>query len=89
MSNATGCGEIPARIDDLWTGEVAALAGVAKMTIVRWANAGKIASRRTAGGDRRFAPYDVAELLDSIGRPVPPDIRAAWRIEWHARRAES
>lgn len=61
----------PAGRDDLWTGEVAELAGVTKMTIVRWADAGKVACSRTLGGDRRFARAEVARLLAELGRPVP------------------
>lgn len=91
MPNATGCGEIPARETDLWTGEVATLAGVTKMTIVRWANSGRLPCSRTLGGetnrgDRRFHPYDVAELLMELGRPIPADIMQAWRIRYRGDR---
>jgi excisionase family DNA binding protein len=61
----------------LWTGEVAALAGVSsKMTIVRWANAGRIRHSRTLGGNRRFEQADVRALLVELGRPIPDWLRA-------------
>lgn len=49
------------------TGQVARLAGVEPITIVRWANAGRIECYRTVGGDRRFPVAEVAKLLDALG----------------------
>jgi len=60
---------------DLWTGDVAALAGVTKMTIVRWANDGKVPCSRTFGGDRRFTRADVRVLLAELGREIPGWLR--------------
>jgi hypothetical protein len=55
----------------LWSGEVATLAGVTPMTITRWAKAGKVVASTTTGGNRRFWPNDVIDLLNTLERPVP------------------
>ncbi len=64
----------------LRTGEVARLAGVTPITIVRWANAGRVKCYRTLGGDRRFEPSEVARLLRELGKPVPRNLRAMFRF---------
>ena len=68
MTQATLSGGSMAEIPDpgprpLWTGEVAQLAGVTRMTINRWANAGRLPHVRTLGGNRRYEQADVKKLL--------------------------
>ncbi|MBM4708699.1 MerR family transcriptional regulator [Prescottella equi] len=46
-------------------GEAAALVGVSTDTLKRWEKAGRISSRRTPTGHRRFARTDVLALLAS------------------------
>lgn len=46
-------------------GEVARLFRVKVRTVNKWARAGKLPSRRTPGGQRRFRPSDVEALLES------------------------
>ena len=43
--------------------QAAELLGVSASTVRRWADSGKVASRRTPGGQRRFARADLAALL--------------------------
>lgn len=43
--------------------EAAALLGVSTRTVTRWAREGRIATKRTPGGQRRFARHDVELLL--------------------------
>lgn len=45
-------------------GEVAAIFGVDRKTVTRWANAGKIPSIRTPGGHRRFPESQILALRD-------------------------
>lgn len=47
--------------------QVAVLAGVDPKTVTRWANAGKISSFRTMGGQRRFNEHVVIEELRAFG----------------------
>jgi excisionase family DNA binding protein len=47
--------------------EVAQLAGVDPKTVTRWAKQGRLRCSRTAGGHRRYAAADVAELLGIDG----------------------
>lgn len=47
--------------------QVATLAGVEPRTVTRWANAGKISSFRTIGGQRRFNEHVVTEELRALG----------------------
>lgn len=47
----------------LTTGEVASMFGVLPRTIREWSRLGKIESTRTLGGDRRFDPKHVRDLL--------------------------
>ncbi|MDO4606383.1 MAG: BldC family transcriptional regulator [Bowdeniella nasicola] len=52
--------------DDLLTpGEVARLFRVRAKTVARWADEGKIAVVRTAGGHRRFRVAEVEGLMRS------------------------
>ncbi|QDP12553.1 MerR family transcriptional regulator [Prescottella equi] len=46
-------------------GEAAALIGVSTDTLKRWEKAGRISSRRTPTGHRRFSRTDVLALLAS------------------------
>lgn len=45
------------------TSEAARRLGVHPDTIVRWADAGRLACWRTPGGQRRFTPADVDALM--------------------------
>ena len=49
--------------------EVAALFGVDAKTVIRWANAGKIAAFRTLGGHRRFYRKDIEAILNTPQTP--------------------
>lgn len=49
----------------LTPGEVADLFRVDPKTVTRWAAAGRIGSRRTPGGHRRFWESDVRALLEN------------------------
>ena len=50
--------------DELLTvGEAAELAQVSVGTIINWANAGKLPSKRTLGGHRRFRRGDVEQAV--------------------------
>ena len=51
---------------------VSALLGVSASTVRRWAAAGRIPERRTAGGHRRFDPRAVQALV-AAQAPGPPD----------------
>jgi excisionase family DNA binding protein len=44
--------------------EVAAMAGVDPRTVTRWANAGKLPSFLTLGGQRRFYKKQVVKALE-------------------------
>lgn len=46
-------------------GEVARMAGVTVATVRNWEKAGKIASIRTPGGQRRFEISDVRAMLSA------------------------
>lgn len=52
--------------EDEWLtpGQVAELFGVDPKTVTRWANAGKLPTRRTLGGHRRYRASTVYELLE-------------------------
>ena len=49
-------------------GEVARLAGVTVPTVRNWERAGKIASFRTPGGQRRFPIREVERALAAAGK---------------------
>jgi excisionase family DNA binding protein len=52
-----------AQIEQLLTrAEVAAMFGVAPVTVSKWAKAGKLTSLRTVGGHRRYREAEVREL---------------------------
>lgn len=46
----------------LSAGQAAAALGISIDTLRRWEKAGKIAAFRTAGGQRRFEPSEVARI---------------------------
>jgi excisionase family DNA binding protein len=48
-------------------GEVAAVFKVTVKTVTRWADAGKLSSVRTLGGERRYLRSEVMALLRSQG----------------------
>jgi excisionase family DNA binding protein len=45
--------------EDVLLGEAAEMLGISPMTLERWARAGRIASRMTAGGVRTFRRSDL------------------------------
>jgi len=53
--------------EDRWMtpAEVAKIFSVSVRTISNWADAGKMVSIRTPGGQRRFAASEVARLFES------------------------
>lgn len=51
--------------------EVAVMFRVDPKTVIRWANAGKLRSFRTAGGHRRFRAADVEEFMRQQADGVP------------------
>lgn len=57
----------------LTPGEVAAIYRVDPKTVTRWAAAGRITSKRTLGGHRRFKAGEVLALLQA-GLEEGPDL---------------
>ena len=53
-------------------GQAAELLGVGVDTVRRWADAGKLKTHRTAGGQRVVDGADLARLLDEQGRAYDP-----------------
>lgn len=51
----------------LTSGEVAELFRVNRITVTRWAAAGRLTSIRTPGGHRRFRESEVRALLEGDG----------------------
>ncbi len=50
-------------------GRAAELLGVSVDTVRRWADAGRIATVRSAGGQRLIVGADLARYLDEVGTP--------------------
>ncbi|MEI6449750.1 MAG: diguanylate cyclase [Actinomycetes bacterium] len=71
MSDPLASGE--RRAEWLRVRQAAELLGVSASTLRRWADAGKVASRRTPGGQRRFRRDDLVALLP----PARDDASAA------------
>jgi excisionase family DNA binding protein len=53
--------------------DVAAILQVSPKTVTRWAKEGKLASRRTLGGHRRYARADIESLLERLEGRAPPE----------------
>jgi len=53
-------------------GEAAALLGVSVDTVRRWADDGRVATTRTAGGHRLVDPAGLARLAEELGRAPEP-----------------
>jgi excisionase family DNA binding protein len=51
--------------------EVAEVLQVSPKTVTRWAKEGKLASRRTLGGHRRYARADIESLVERLQRQIP------------------
>jgi excisionase family DNA binding protein len=51
--------------------EVAEALQVSPKTVTRWAKQGKLASRRTLGGHRRYAPADIESLVERLQGQIP------------------
>lgn len=62
-------------------GQVADLLGVSTDTVRRWADSGRLKTRRTPGGQREIDGVDLAAFLKSSGdsSPVPPVVGASAR----------
>jgi len=58
-------------VSEFRLGEVAAYAGVSVDTVRRWADAGRLATRRTSGGHRVADGADVAVLLRELAESEP------------------
>ena len=51
--------------------EVAEVLQVSPKTVTRWAKEGKLASRRTLGGHRRYARADIESLAERLEEQIP------------------
>ena len=51
--------------------EVAEVLQVSPKTVTRWAKEGKLASRRTLGGHRRYARADIESLAERLKEQIP------------------
>jgi excisionase family DNA binding protein len=51
--------------------EVAEVLQVSPKTVTRWAKEGKLASRRTLGGHRRYARADIEALVEHLEGQIP------------------
>jgi excisionase family DNA binding protein len=51
--------------------EVAEVLQVSPKTVTRWAKEGKLASRRTLGGHRRYARADIEALVERLEEQIP------------------
>jgi excisionase family DNA binding protein len=50
--------------------EVAEVLQVSPKTVTRWAKEGKLASRRTLGGHRRYARADIESLAERLEEQI-------------------
>ena len=51
--------------------EVARALQVSPKTVTRWAKEGKLPSRRTLGGHRRYARADIESLVERLQEQIP------------------
>jgi excisionase family DNA binding protein len=51
--------------------EVAEVLQVSPKTVTRWAKEGKLASRRTLGGHRRYTRADIESLAERLQEQIP------------------
>src|SRR5215203_1265968 len=51
--------------------EVAEVLQVSPKTVTRWAKEGKLPSRRTLGGHRRYARADIESLAERLQEQIP------------------
>jgi excisionase family DNA binding protein len=51
--------------------EVAEVLQVSPKTVTRWAKEGKLPSRRTLGGHRRYARTDIESLAERLEERIP------------------
>ena len=51
--------------------EVATMFRVDPKTVTRWAKEGKLPSRRTLGGHRRYARADIESLVERLEEQIP------------------
>ncbi len=51
--------------------EVAEVLQVSPKTVTRWAKEGKLPSRRTLGGHRRYARADIESLVEHLKGQIP------------------
>jgi excisionase family DNA binding protein len=51
--------------------EVAEVLQVSPKTVTRWAKEGKLPSRRTLGGHRRYARADIESLVERLEEQIP------------------
>jgi excisionase family DNA binding protein len=51
--------------------DVAEVLQVSPKTVTRWAKEGKLASRRTLGGHRRYARADIESLAERLQEQIP------------------
>jgi excisionase family DNA binding protein len=55
----------------LLPGEVAEVLQVSPKTVTRWAKEGKLPSRRTLGGHRRYVRADIESLVERLEEQIP------------------
>jgi excisionase family DNA binding protein len=63
--------ERPSKPPYLLPSEVAEVLQVSPKTVTRWAKEGKLASRRTLGGHRRYARADIESLAQRLQEQIP------------------
>jgi excisionase family DNA binding protein len=51
--------------------EVAEVLQVSPKTVTHWAKEGRLASRRTLGGHRRYARADIESLAERLEEQIP------------------
>jgi excisionase family DNA binding protein len=51
--------------------KVAEVLQVSPKTVTRWAKEGKLPSRRTLGGHRRYARADIESLVERLEEQIP------------------